>query len=226
MNIEGQRVRVIFGQDLRGKIGFMHIANILSRVALLAPLLVVSGAITAAEARSESAPRQIFKHHSAPKAVQRDDALFKKTMLDSHNEARAKVNAVPLIWEDDLAEDAKKYAQYLANTGTFAHDPQTGKDPRQGENLWRGTKNAFSYTHMTKGWTDEDRFFKPGFFPDNSNSGNWADVGHYTQIIWPTTTHVGCALKSDKQDDYVVCRYSPAGNIRGRDPLTNARKPR
>ena len=36
------------------------------------------------------------------------------------------------------------------------------------------------------------------------------------QMIWPTTTHVGCALASNARSDYLVCRYSPAGNIDGR----------
>jgi hypothetical protein len=35
-------------------------------------------------------------------------------------------------------------------------------------------------------------------------------------MIWPTTTRVGCALASTPRTDYLVCRYSPAGNIDGR----------
>ncbi|WP_197707084.1 CAP domain-containing protein [Calothrix sp. NIES-3974] len=26
------------------------------------------------------------------------------------------------------------------------------------------------------------------------STGNWVDVGHYTQIIWRNTTEVGCAI--------------------------------
>jgi hypothetical protein len=58
--------------------------------------------------------------------------------------------------------------------------------------------------------------FQRGVFPAVSRTGNWEDVGHYTQIVWPTTTRVGCAIASTSRTDYLVCRYSPAGNIDGR----------
>jgi hypothetical protein len=69
---------------------------------------------------------------------------------------------------------------------------------------------------MVGGWGSEKRFFVRGAFPNNSRTGNWFDVGHYTQIVWPTTTRVGCAVASNGRNDYLVCRYSPAGNIDGR----------
>ena len=68
-------------------------------------------------------------------------------------------------------------------------------------------------------WVDEKRYFKPGLVPDNSNTGTWGDVAHYVQMIWPTSQRIGCALASNARDDFLVCRYSPAGNIVGRDPL-------
>ncbi len=65
-------------------------------------------------------------------------------------------------------------------------------------------------------WSSEARNFVPGVFPNVSRTGNWFDVSHYTQVIWPTTTRVGCALASNGRNDYVVCRFSPAGNIDGK----------
>jgi hypothetical protein len=41
-------------------------------------------------------------------------------------------------------------------------------------------------------------------------------------MIWPTTTRVGCALATNASTDYLVCRYSPAGNIDGRPVSTRA----
>jgi hypothetical protein len=62
---------------------------------------------------------------------------------------------------------------------------------------------------------EEARHFRAGAFPDNSANGDWQAVAHYTQIIWPTTTEVGCALASNATTDYFVCRYAPTGNKDG-----------
>jgi hypothetical protein len=79
-----------------------------------------------------------------------------------------------------------------------------------------GTRGAFSVETMVNQWASERRMFRPGIFPSVSSTGNWEQVGHYTQIVWPTTTRVGCALASTARTDYLVCRYSPAGNVNGR----------
>jgi hypothetical protein len=67
---------------------------------------------------------------------------------------------------------------------------------------------------MVRDWASEKHYFRPGVFPNVSSSGNWVDVGHYTQIIWRQTTRVGCAVHQ-AQADFLVCRYSPAGNVMG-----------
>jgi hypothetical protein len=73
---------------------------------------------------------------------------------------------------------------------------------------------------MVSDWASERRMFQAGLFPAVSRTGNWADVAHYTQIVWPTTTRVGCALASNGRTDYLVCHYSPAGNIDGRPVIS------
>jgi hypothetical protein len=78
-----------------------------------------------------------------------------------------------------------------------------------------GSRGVYSIETMVSGWASEKRFFAPGTFPNVSRSGNWEDVGHYTQMIWPTTQRVGCALASTPRTDYLVCRYAGAGNIDG-----------
>ena len=81
---------------------------------------------------------------------------------------------------------------------------------------------AYNFEQMVAGWTSERRWFAPGIFPAVSRSGNWEDVGHYTQMVWPTTTRVGCAMATNAGNDFLVCRYSPAGNVTGRPVLTAA----
>lgn len=150
---------------------------------------------------------------------QRSDSALKASMMARHNAARRDVGAPALLWDGALVASAQKYADKLSASGRFEHDPANSGYDAQGENLWLGTRGAFSYDEMVNAWIDERQYFKKGPFPDNSQTGNWGDIGHYTQIIWPTTTKVGCALATNSRNDVLVCRYSPGGNIVGRDPL-------
>jgi Cysteine-rich secretory protein family len=160
------------------------------------------------------------------KAAARGDAAMKAAMMTAHNRAREAFGSAPLVWNDALAASALTYARVLAKESRFGHDPQKGAKVRQGENLWMGTRGAFDYATMAANWIDERKDFKPGRFPDVSRTGNWSVVGHYTQIVWPATTSFGCGLASNAEDDFLVCRYLPAGNMFGIElrPLVPATK--
>jgi Cysteine-rich secretory protein family len=136
-------------------------------------------------------------------------------MLVTHNSARKTFGSAPLVWSDALAARAKAYAEIIARTRRFEHDPQTGRRPRDGENLFSGTRGAYRYAEMVQLWIDERADFVAGPFPNVSRSGDWSQVGHYTQLIWPGTREVGCAVASNADDDILVCRYFPAGNVVG-----------
>ena len=149
------------------------------------------------------------------KPAARGEPLLRSTMIAAHNRARRQYGVRPLVWDDGLARDAGAYAQYLARTGRFEHDSQRGRRPLQGENLFMGTRRAYSYADMIGLLVDERRYFRPGRFPAVSRTGDWSQVAHYTQIIWPTSQRVGCATASNRTNDYLVCRYLPAGNVVG-----------
>jgi hypothetical protein len=131
-----------------------------------------------------------------------------------HNQVRAAAGVPPIYWDSRLAAAADSYAAELARTGLWQHSPIAGR-PGQGENLWMGTRGAYSIDQMLASWASEGRLFRPGRFPQVSRTGNWADVGHYTQMIWRQSARVGCAVRSSSRFDYLVCRYSPAGNVMG-----------
>ena len=136
-------------------------------------------------------------------------------LLAAHNVERAAWRLPPLAWDPQLAEAAAAYAQMLAPSGMLRHSNRAAR-PGQGENLWLGTRGAFSPEQMVAIWTAERRYFRPGIFPNVSSNGNWSSVGHYSQMVWPTTTRRGCAMAAGRGNDVLVCRYSPAGNIDGR----------
>ncbi|XHX78520.1 MAG: CAP family protein [Stenomitos frigidus ULC029] len=134
-------------------------------------------------------------------------------ILDAHNRYRKDVGVSPLTCSDDLARDAQTWAKRLAAIGgnTLMHDDRDD----EGENLWMGTAGAFSINDMVNAWGSEKKQFRQGVFPDVSKTGNWSDVGHYTQMIWRNTTQVGCAKTTAGGNDILVCRYSPPGNFMG-----------
>jgi len=139
---------------------------------------------------------------------------FAKRVLAVHNLARVEVGQRPLIWDDALGRDADKYARQLAVTGTFAHSSPAARHG-SGENLWMGTRHAFSVEGMVEGWASEKRLLVAGVFPAADRNRDWREVGHYAQMVWPTTQRVGCALADTSAVEYLVCRYYPAGNVLG-----------
>jgi hypothetical protein len=164
-------------------------------------IAIVFSLLAAAVAASPAAARVSFA------------AGFPSRIVAAHNAERARAGVAPLVWDDALGNAAAAYATQMAMTGRFAH---SSLRRGTGENLWMGTHGAFSLEAMVGGWASEKRFFTPGTFPNNSRTGNWEDVGHYTQMIWPTTARIGCALAATPRIDYLVCRYAGAGNIDGR----------
>ncbi len=124
------------------------------------------------------------------------------------------MGAPPLAWDSALAAAAAAYGTALARGSGLVHSPPSAR-PGQGENLWMGTRNRYSLDSMFEGWAREKRIFRPGTFPAVSRTGRWADVAHYTQIIWRGTVRVGCAVHRTGEWDYLICRYAPAGNVNG-----------
>jgi hypothetical protein len=137
-------------------------------------------------------------------------------LLAAHNRERARLGIAPLQWDPALAAAAASYGPALARLGRLKHSPRAGRQGQR-ENLWMGTSGAFSPEQMVGNWIAERAYYRPGMpFPHVSRTGNWADVAHYTQVVWRGTTRVGCAIYPSRRWDYLICRYSPPGNIDGR----------
>lgn len=145
---------------------------------------------------------------------------FDARMLAAHNRERAAIGVPPLAWDPALAAEARAVAARIARTGVFDHgDAGPSRASGRGENLWEGTRGRYTLEDMTDFWAAEKADFRAGVFPRVSRSGDLGAVGHYSQMIWRTTSHIGCALASDGTDDILVCRYATPGNVIGERPI-------
>jgi hypothetical protein len=141
-------------------------------------------------------------------------------LLVAHNLQRAAVGHPPLVWDPQLAAAAASYGPVLASLHRLVHSPRETR-PGQRENLAMAAHGIMSPEQLVGLWSREKALLRPGVFPAVSRTGRWEDVAHYTQMVWPTTTRVGCAIHAADMD-YLICRYSPPGNIDGRPVFASA----
>lgn len=183
---------------------------------VLAILLVACGPLVPSQtSRVEPAPARVVEEQISDAPAPRGEGMLRQAMLEGHRKGRAAVGLPPLVWDEGLAASALAYARELARTGRFEHAEQPQGPTRQGENLWMGTRGAYRYDEMMGHWLAERRNFVNLPVPQSSRTDQFGDVGHYTQIVWSRSTAVGCAMASNSRDDFLVCRYSPTGNVFG-----------
>ena len=139
---------------------------------------------------------------------------FETMLLAEHNAARAQVGTPPLNWSRQLEREAADWAADLARSGLLEH-ASIERRRGAGENLWAGASGYYNARDMVGLFVEERRNYRHRAFPNVSVTGDWADVGHYTQIVWRNTQQVGCALARGNHDEFLVCRYWPAGNYMG-----------
>ena len=170
---------------------------------------LASAASASAEPPSDAPVAEI--PHTQPSASESE------RLLVVHNAERARLGVPPLKWNAELARDASDWAKVLLARGALEHAGDADRKG-SGENLWMGTAGAWNPDAMIGMFLEERRYFRAATFPDVSLTGNWKDVGHYTQIVWRDTREVGCAVDSGNGRDVLVCRYHPPGNELGKSP--------
>ncbi|ETS79634.1 hypothetical protein PFICI_09487 [Pestalotiopsis fici W106-1] len=127
--------------------------------------------------------------------------------LDAHNSARSDVGTSALVWDADLAAEAQEWAETIASQGSLTHSSTSN----EGENLYMGYDST-PYTSAVAAWVSE----KADYSGETISSTNYMTFGHYTQVVWSTTTNVGMgSATSSDGATYVVARYSPPGNYIG-----------
>ncbi|KAG4960585.1 hypothetical protein AAZX31_13G234600 [Glycine max] len=128
--------------------------------------------------------------------------------LDVHNQARAEVGVGPLSWNHTL----QAYAQSYANKRIPDCNLEHSMGPF-GENIAEGYAEMKG-SDAVKFWLTE----KP-YYDHHSNACVHDECLHYTQIVWRDSVHLGCARAKCNNDwVFVICSYSPPGNIEGERP--------
>ncbi|MFP5329878.1 MAG: CAP domain-containing protein [Alphaproteobacteria bacterium] len=135
-------------------------------------------------------------------------------VLNVHNGLRSQYGAPPLVWDPVLVQGAQGYVNHLSRTGQLVHASREGRGTIR-ENISQGLPN-YRARQLMDNWLNERRYFFPGTFPNVSTTGDWYQVGHFSQMIWPTTTTIGCARGIGAGSSWLVCRYDPGGNKDGK----------
>jgi len=151
--------------------------------------------------KSPPSPKPSPTPRPAPKQL----AGFKKDMLQQHNLYRCMHNVPLFTWSDAIARNAQKYAD--STGGKMKHSSRASRQNvggfrSLGENL------AFGGTFVggVRRWYDEIKNTNKGLVSSFSGS-----TGHYTQIVWKSSTAIGCGTSGS----LLVCQYGEAGNYQG-----------
>ena len=134
--------------------------------------------------------------------------------LDLHNKVRADVGTPPLEWSAELSSFAQAWANHLAATNcSFEHRPDQGEwSTSYGENIFMGNGVVYTAKDASDSWYSEIKDYTPG-------NADFSNTGHYTQMVWRTTTKVGMGVSTCSDGSYIiVANYDPAGNMAGENP--------
>ena len=163
------------------------------------------------------------------------DAACQAGYLSEHNRVRTRVNAglmpapsggtqpipapplSPLSWDAGIAGGSQAWANGCS--------PMHSGAPGLGENLYYSAGSVPTPATAVASWESESTDYTYAAIGDPVNDFN--EIGHYTQLVWANTTLVGCGVTHCTTNspfpgfpewDFVVCRYSPQGNITGQFP--------
>jgi hypothetical protein len=148
-------------------------------------------------------------------------------MTAAHNKWRERVGVARVSWNTALAASAKAYAEQCVWQHSSDRSPDAGFNS-VGENLAYTSQqlSAYGVENVVDMWADE-RF--DWDFGMTIGDGTFSEYGHYTQVVWHSTTEIGCGAAYcaniagiQGSGTVIVCRYGPAGNYTGQAPYSES----
>ena len=101
--------------------------------------------------------------------------------LNIQNNGRKNKGLQALEWDEQLHQEAQKWAQHLATQVGHMQHSTSEERPNQGENLFWGWASPGPYkdpyTHAAQGWMNE----AAKYHGEKIGEGNMADYGHYSE---------------------------------------------
>uniref|UniRef100_A0A0K0E6K5 SCP domain-containing protein n=2 Tax=Strongyloides stercoralis TaxID=6248 RepID=A0A0K0E6K5_STRER len=156
---------------------------------------------------SEKVYDDVWKDYDYKKDYKTGYLDMRDRILEETNRYREAHRVDPLTYDYDLEKAAQGYAKYLGDRNLFQHDKRN-KQKGWGENLAKMSASLGSLA--TKKWYDEVKLY------DFSKNQFSYGTGHFTALVWKGTKKVGCGIYMKREMLYVVCKYSPPGNMRNK----------
>ncbi|XP_042374791.1 pathogenesis-related protein 1-like [Zingiber officinale] len=130
--------------------------------------------------------------------------------VDAHNSARSAVGVGPVSWDDTVAAYAQSYAEQRIGDCQLVHSGGP-----YGENLFGGSGADWTAADAVGLWVGEQQYYD---YDSNSCAAGQV-CGHYTQVVWRSSTAIGCArVTCNNGAIFIICNYNPPGNIDGQRP--------
>ena len=60
-------------------------------------------------------------------------------------------------------------------------------------------------------WYNSEVMNFPQYGVGNPNYNNFENWGHFSQVVWPSSTQIGCGMASCGNGWFGLCLYSPPG---------------
>lgn len=161
---------------------------------------------------------------------------FDEDVLTGHNVVRQRVGIPTMQFDEDLKAMADHRLEELVSGGCYIQHSATsyrwGAAGFQyvGENVYKVINMVPTGVDLADAWYAEIYDYTYGVVGEPCVRQKCADrssppcsIGHFTQMMWRASTHLGCAKREcpneQEKTSIGVCYYGEGGNIVGRIPF-------